>query len=47
MTKKNVALVTGNSSGIGFETALLYARNGFDTYSSMRDINKSKQIRDR
>jgi NAD(P)-dependent dehydrogenase (short-subunit alcohol dehydrogenase family) len=27
--EKNVALVTGSSSGIGFETALLLARNGF------------------
>lgn len=44
MIKKNVALVTGTSSGIGYETALLLARNGFDTFASMRNIYKSKQI---
>lgn len=27
-----VALVTGSSSGIGFETALLLSRSGFHTY---------------
>jgi NAD(P)-dependent dehydrogenase (short-subunit alcohol dehydrogenase family) len=41
---KNVALVTGSSSGIGFETALLLARSGFHTYASMRNLEKSKNI---
>ena len=36
MTKKKVAVVTGSSSGIGYETALLLARNGFDTFATMR-----------
>ena len=40
----NVALVTGSSSGIGFETALLLARAGFHTYASMRNLEKSKNI---
>jgi len=44
MDKKKVALVTGSSSGIGYETALLLARNGFDTFATMRNMNKSKQI---
>ena len=39
-----VALVTGSSSGIGYETALLLARNRFDTYATMRNLNKSKEI---
>ncbi|MBD0359647.1 MAG: SDR family oxidoreductase [Nitrososphaeraceae archaeon] len=39
-----VAVVTGSSSGIGFETALLLARNGFHTYASMRNLEKSKNI---
>ena len=42
--KKNIALVTGSSSGIGFETALILARNGFHTYASMRNLEKSKNI---
>jgi hypothetical protein len=37
---KNVALVTGSSSGIGFETALLLARSGFHTYASMRNLER-------
>jgi NAD(P)-dependent dehydrogenase (short-subunit alcohol dehydrogenase family) len=44
MKSQNVALVTGSSSGIGFETALLLARNGFNTYASMRNLEKSKNI---
>jgi NAD(P)-dependent dehydrogenase (short-subunit alcohol dehydrogenase family) len=39
MTK--VATVTGCSSGIGFETSLLLARNQFKTYATMRNLNKS------
>jgi NAD(P)-dependent dehydrogenase (short-subunit alcohol dehydrogenase family) len=31
ITQKKVAIVTGSSSGIGFQTALLLARNGFST----------------
>ncbi|MFL6320362.1 MAG: SDR family oxidoreductase [Nitrososphaeraceae archaeon] len=42
--EKNIALVTGSSSGIGFETALLLARNGYHTYASMRNLEKSKNI---
>jgi NAD(P)-dependent dehydrogenase (short-subunit alcohol dehydrogenase family) len=42
--EKSVALITGSSSGIGFETALLLARNGFHTYASMRNLEKSKNI---
>lgn len=37
-----VAVVTGSSSGIGFETSLLLARNQFRTYATMRNLNKSK-----
>ncbi len=36
MQEQKVALITGSSSGRGFETALLLARNGFHTYASMR-----------
>ena len=37
-----VAVVTGSSSGIGFETSLLLARKGFYTYATMRNLNKSQ-----
>jgi NAD(P)-dependent dehydrogenase (short-subunit alcohol dehydrogenase family) len=39
--KKVVAVVTGSSSGIGFETSLLLAKNGFFTYATMRNIDKA------
>jgi NAD(P)-dependent dehydrogenase (short-subunit alcohol dehydrogenase family) len=41
---KKVAVVTGTSTGIGFETSLLLARNGFYTYATMRNLDKSKAI---
>ena len=34
---EKVAVVTGTSSGIGFETALALAREGYYTYATMRD----------
>jgi NAD(P)-dependent dehydrogenase (short-subunit alcohol dehydrogenase family) len=39
-----VAVVTGSSSGIGFETALALAINGFYTYATMRNLKKSTSI---
>jgi NAD(P)-dependent dehydrogenase (short-subunit alcohol dehydrogenase family) len=42
---KKVALVTGSSSGIGYATSLLLARNGFYTYASARNINKSASLK--
>ena len=41
---EKVALVTGCSSGIGFETSLALAREGFHTFASMRDLKKSDKI---
>lgn len=43
--KEKVAVVTGSSSGIGLETALTLARNGFLTYSTMRNLAKSDNIK--
>src|SRR5215212_9748485 len=42
----HVAVVTGTSSGIGFETALTLARNGFYTYATMRNLKKSTSIKE-
>lgn len=39
-----VAVVTGSSTGIGFETSLMLARNGYLTYATVRDLQKSKEI---
>ena len=41
-----VAVVTGSSSGIGFETALALAINGFYTYATMRNLKKATNIKD-
>lgn len=43
---QKVALVTGSSSGIGFETVLALAREGYYTYASMRNTKKSKPLLD-
>ena len=40
---EKVALVTGCSSGIGLETALALARDGFYTFATMRDITKTEK----
>jgi short-subunit dehydrogenase len=44
MEKQSIAVVTGSSTGIGFETSLLLARNGFYTYATMRDTSKGDKI---
>lgn len=44
--QEKVAVITGCSSGIGFETSLLLARKGFYTYATMRNLNKSQKIND-
>ena len=46
MQQKKIAVVTGSSSGIGFETSLLLARNGFYTYATIRSLDKSSKLVD-
>jgi short-subunit dehydrogenase len=41
-----VAVVTGSSSGIGLETSVLLAENGFHTYAAVRNLEKSKALID-
>ena len=42
---EKVAVVTGSSSGIGFETSLALAREGYFTYATMRDLKKADAIK--
>ena len=42
---QKVAIVTGSSTGIGYETSLILARNGFLTYATMRNLNKSEDMK--
>ena len=41
---EKVALVTGSSSGIGLETALSLARDGYYTFASMRNLGKAAEL---
>jgi NAD(P)-dependent dehydrogenase (short-subunit alcohol dehydrogenase family) len=42
---EKVALVTGSSSGIGYETSLALARDGYHTFASMRDTSKAEELK--
>ena len=44
-SNQRVAVVTGSSSGIGHETSLTLARNGFLTYATMRSPDKGENIK--
>lgn len=41
---QRVAIVTGSSSGIGLDTSITLAQNGFVTYATMRNLDKSSII---
>jgi len=43
---EKIALVTGSSSGIGFETALALARENYFTFASMRNTDKADTIQE-
>jgi NAD(P)-dependent dehydrogenase (short-subunit alcohol dehydrogenase family) len=44
-SNQRVAVVTGSSTGNGYETSLTLARNGFLTYATMRNLNKGENIK--
>jgi NAD(P)-dependent dehydrogenase (short-subunit alcohol dehydrogenase family) len=44
MQMEGIALVTGSSTGIGFETCLALARNRFHTYATIRHLQKGGAI---
>jgi len=41
---EKVSLVTGSSSGIGLETVLSLARDGYHTFASMRNVGKAGEL---
>ena len=45
MNNQKVAVITGSSSGIGLESALILARHGFTTYATMRSPEKDTSIK--
>lgn len=46
MTYQKVAIVTGSSRGIGFETSLTLAKNGFKTYATVRNLKTSQKLQE-
>ncbi|WP_237706946.1 SDR family NAD(P)-dependent oxidoreductase [Ochrovirga pacifica] len=42
--KKNV-LITGTSTGVGLETALLFAQNGYKVFATMRNLKKASALK--
>src|ERR671919_117013 len=44
--KQRVAVVTGSSRGIGIETSLTLAENGFTVYATVRNIDKVSNLMD-
>ena len=46
MSIEKTAVITGTSTGIGFETALALAREGYYTYATMRDTTKGDKIKE-
>ena len=42
--KKNV-LITGTSTGVGFESAILFAQNGYKVYATMRNLAKAEALK--
>ncbi|WP_375560019.1 SDR family oxidoreductase [Bernardetia sp. OM2101] len=42
--KKNI-VITGTSSGVGFESSILFAQNGFKVYATMRNLKKAEELR--
>lgn len=43
---KNV-LITGTSTGVGFESAILLAKNNYKVYATMRNLEKAKTLKNR
>ncbi len=44
--KKNV-LITGTSTGVGFESAIQFAQSGYKVYASMRNLAKSEALKEK
>ncbi len=45
-TKQNV-VITGTSTGVGFESAILFAKNNYKVYATMRNLNKAEALKQR
>ncbi|CAM4260690.1 SDR family oxidoreductase [Zobellia roscoffensis] len=43
--KRNV-LITGTSTGVGYQSALLFGENGFKVYATMRNLKKADALKE-
>ena len=44
--KKNI-LITGTSTGVGFESSILFAKNNYKVYATMRNLKKAEALKKR
>ncbi|WP_111707454.1 SDR family oxidoreductase [Lutibacter citreus] len=44
--KRNI-LITGTSTGVGLESSILFAKNGFKVYATMRNLDKAEALKDK
>lgn len=44
---KKIVLVTGTSTGLGLETSILFGKNGYKVFATMRNLDKSDLLRKR
>jgi len=45
LVNQKTAIVTGSSSGIGKEISLILARNGYNTFATMRNLDKASELK--
>lgn len=45
VSDQKTAVITGTSSGIGYEIALTMARNAFLTFATMRNLEKGRSLK--
>lgn len=44
---KKIVVITGTSTGLGFEASVLFARKGYKVFATMRDVSKGKALEER
>ncbi|MFA8301330.1 MAG: SDR family oxidoreductase [Hyphomicrobiales bacterium] len=44
---KKIAVITGTSTGLGLEASVLFAKNNFKVYATMRNLEKSQALKQR
>ena len=44
--EKKVVLITGGSSGIGYESAIIFAKNGYKVYTAARRLEKMEALKE-